>query len=140
MSLAAAAGLVAAAAPPTGEVDLTVTGLRSAEGVVLVCLTRDADRFPKCDSRSSFRRVVPATAGAVHLEFKDVPPGRYGIAVLHDENENGRADRVLGMMPKEGFGFSRDAPVRMAPPRFADAAFEVRAAPSVQTVRMRYMF
>ena len=55
VSLAAAAGLVAAAAPPTGEVDLTVTGLRSAEGVVVVGLTRDADRFPKCDSRSSFR-------------------------------------------------------------------------------------
>ena len=49
------------------------------------------------------------------LEFTDVPPGTYAIALLHDENGNGRADRVL-MVPREGFGFSRNAPVRMGPP------------------------
>jgi len=42
------------------------------------------------------------------------------------------------MMPKEGYGFSRDAPVRMAPPRFRDAVFDQRDALQRMTIRMRY--
>jgi uncharacterized protein (DUF2141 family) len=44
------------------------------------------------------------------------------------------------MMPREGYGFSRDAPVRFGPPSFRSAAFTVGAAPVHQTVRMRYIF
>ncbi len=43
-------------------------------------------------------------------------------------------------MPREGFGFSRDAPVRFGPPRFDAAAFVVADVAIHQTVRMRYMF
>lgn len=42
-------------------------------------------------------------------------------------------------LPKEGFGFSRDAPVRMGPPSFNSAAFVVGDAAIQQTIRMRYM-
>ena len=59
--------------------------------------------------------------------------------MLHDENNNGKADRALMMMPKEGYGFSRDAKVKMGPPSFASAAFEVGSQPLSQTIRMRYM-
>ena len=50
-----------------------------------------------------------------------------------------RADRALGMMPREGFGFSRDAPVRMGPPDFEEAAISIGSSPFQQTIRMRYM-
>ncbi len=43
------------------------------------------------------------------------------------------------MMPKEGFGFSRDAKVQMAPPKFEDAAFDYTGEAKVLTIRMRYM-
>lgn len=72
------------------------------------------------------------------LEFTDVPPGTYAIALLHDENGNGRADRVL-MVPREGFGFSRNAPVRMGPPSFDSAAFQVGTSAVSHTIRMRYL-
>lgn len=139
LTLGAGAVLTAAAAPAPTEVSVTVTGLRSAKGVVRACMTPDPERFPKCrGDAASHRRVVPAN-GTVHLVFEKVLPGRYAIALLHDENGNGKADRALGMMPTEGFAFSRDAPVRMGPPRFLDAAFEVADAPVSQTIRMRYM-
>lgn len=139
LTLGAGAALIAAASPAPTEVAVTVTGLRSAEGVVRACMTTDPERFPKCrGDAQSHRQVVPAS-GTVHMVFEGVTPGRYAIALLHDENGNGKADRALGMMPTEGFGFSRDAPVRMGPPRFADAAFEVAGAPVSHTIRMRYM-
>lgn len=133
--------MLVSATPPATEVDITVTGLRSAKGQVLVCMTRDARHFPDCrGDAGAYSRVVPAAAGTVHVAFKAVRPGSYAIALLHDENANGKADRALGVVPKEGFGFSRDAPVRMAPPKFDDAVFAVGPAPSEQTIRMRYLF
>ena len=127
-------------ATPAHDVSVSVSGLRSIKGVVRACMTADAARFPKCaGDPTSYRLVVPANA-ASRLTFKGVTPGRYAIALLHDENDNGKADRALGMMPREGYGFSRDAPVRMAPPKYADAAFEVGADDMILAIKMRYMF
>jgi len=120
-------------------VQVTVTGLRSHEGVVRACMTDDTARFPRCrDDAKSYRVVIPAGEPLV-LKFGHVPPGRYAIALLHDENNNGQADRAAGMIPREGYGFSRDAKVRMGPPRFEAAAFQVGPAPVRQTIHMRYM-
>ncbi len=136
----AAGALTLGAAVPTQTVTVTVTDLRSAKGVVRACMTTDAKRFPKCaGDPASYRLVVPASNGLATLTFKGVTPGQYAIALLHDENDNGKADRAMGMMPKEGFGFSRDAPVRMAPPKFADAVFPVAHSDLKLTIKMRYM-
>ena len=71
-----------------------------------------------------------------------MPPG----ARPHDDVDlavaaavaDGRADRVL-MVPREGFGFSRNAPVRMGPPSFDSAAFQVGTSAVSHTIRMRYL-
>ena len=47
-------------------------------------------------------------------------------------------DKVL-MVPKEGFGFSRDAPVRFGPPRFAAAALTLGEGEVRAEIRMRYL-
>ena len=121
------------------DVRVTVTGLRSQTGVVRACMTTDPGRFPRCRGDSdSFRVVVPAGEARV-LDFGPVPQGRYAIALLHDENGNGKADRAVSMIPLEGYGFSRDAKVRMGPPRFEEAAFMVGGEPVRQAIRMRYM-
>lgn len=118
---------------------ITVTNLRNTKGVVMACMTADPDRFPRCRGDASSHRTSVAAGENIVLRFDNVRPGTYAIALLHDENENGRADRALTMIPKEGFGFSRDAPVRLGPPDFEDAAFDVQSSPVSQTIRMRYM-
>ncbi len=127
-------------AEPSGtQVVIEVANLRNADGVVRACMTRDSQRFPRCQNAAQgYRTVVPAGQAAT-LRFTNVQPGTYAIALLHDENDNGKADRVLGMMPREGFGFSNDAPVSMGPPSFGDAAIQVGAREMHQTIRMRYM-
>ena len=86
----------------------------------------------------------PAPSGTVvvqvsGLRFTGVPPGRYAIALLDDANRNGKADMAL-FLPREGFGFSRDAAVRCGPPMFSAAVFEVGADEVTIPIRMRYMF
>lgn len=139
IGLIAAAPFLSAAAPANGEVVIDITNMRSAEGVVRACMTTNAKVFPRCrKDPASYRTVVPAK-GAKQLVFKNVKPGRYAIALLHDENDNGKADRALGMMPKEGFGFSRDAKVRMGPPSFNSAAFEYQGEGKTMSIKMRYL-
>ena len=139
-----AIALVGAApvAPVEGGVKIVVnvTELRNAKGVVRACMTSDRAHFPHCRgiAGTHFARV-DAHEGALTVTFTGVEPGRYAIALLHDENDNGKADRALGMMPTEGFGFSRDAKVRMGPPEFDDAVFDVDHADRRMTIRMRYM-
>ena len=139
-ALVAAAGAATLAAAPASAdtVTVTVTDLRSSKGVVRACMTTREDVFPKCiKDPASHRKVVPA-GEKVTITFTGVKPGKYAIALLHDENDNGKADRAMGMMPKEGYGFSRDAPVKMAPPKFRDAVFDHAPGAQSLTIKMRY--
>lgn len=127
-------------APSGVEVTVVAKNLRNDRGVVRACLTGRADRFPTCDDPARSYTAVGQAAGTVTLVFSDVAPGRYAIALLHDENGNGKADRAAMMIPTEGFGFSRDAKVRFGPPRFGAAAFDVAVGErQEQVIRMRYM-
>lgn len=136
LALVASGALVVPAS--AGEVVISVTDLRNTKGVVRACMTTRADIFPKCIKDPDSHRVVIPAREKLEIRFTGVKPGNYAIALLHDENNNGKADRALGMMPKEGYGFSRDAPVKMAPPKFEDAVFEQGEATQRLTIKMRY--
>jgi uncharacterized protein (DUF2141 family) len=134
--LALALPLLTSAAPPAG-LELSVAGQRSARGLLRVCVTRDPAHFPGCaGDAQAIRRSVPA--GQAELRFDGLPSGTYAAALFHDENANGRLDTFLGI-PREGFGFSRNPPVRFGPPRFSAARFSLTSGDSVQQVRLKYL-
>lgn len=138
LALVGPAATLGAAPALANEVVITVTDLRSSQGVVRACMTTREDIFPKCIKDPAAHRTVVPAGEKVVIRFTGVKPGNYAIALLHDENNNGKADRALGMMPKEGYGFSRDAPVKMAPPEFSDAVFVKGEGTNRLTIRMRY--
>jgi uncharacterized protein (DUF2141 family) len=138
LALAGSAAALSAAPAWAGDVVITITDLRSTKGVVRACMTTRADVFPKCAKDPNAHRTVVPAGKTVEIRFTGVKPGEYAIALLHDENDNGKADRAMGMMPKEGYGFSRDAPVKMAPPKFTDAVFKLGEGTSRVTIKMRY--
>jgi uncharacterized protein (DUF2141 family) len=128
---------LAAAAGPTG-IEIRVEGLRNAEGSVRLCLTRHPEHFPACNGDpAAIRHVVPASRAAI-IRLSDVAPGVYALSVVHDENDNSRLDRFMGI-PREGFGFSRNPRMRMGPPRFEEARFELSAETRRQVVRLNYL-
>ena len=138
LGLAALTGIAANASVPTSTLDVSVTGLRSTKGNVLVCVTANPKFFPDCskDPKSHRARVAARNAGLV--EFGNMPEGTYAIALLHDENANDKMDMAV-FLPKEGFGFSRNPMVVTGPPKFKSAAFLMGDADSKQLVRMKYM-
>ncbi|MFT4055087.1 MAG: DUF2141 domain-containing protein [Novosphingobium sp.] len=130
--------LAGATAPQNTDVSVSVTDMRSAKGQVLACLTTRPDAFPDCEKDPLARKLTVPAADDLHLDFGAVPQGRYAVSLIHDENGNGKLDTRL-MIPREGYGFSRDAPVRMGPPKFAQAAFDVGGEPVRLAIRMRYL-
>ncbi len=130
--------LTGAALPENATLDVSIGGLRSTKGNVLICLTTRAKHFPNCaKDPTAYRRTVSA-AQASHVSFSQVAPGSYAIALIHDENANGKLDTSL-IIPKEGFGFSRNPAIAFGPPKFGAARFTVASGESVQAVKMKYM-
>jgi uncharacterized protein (DUF2141 family) len=127
---------IAAAAVPAGAADLTIAidGVASAGGKVMVALYDSTGPFPGKPMRAA---AVPATAGAVQVQIKDLPAGDYAFAVYHDANDNGKLDRNAVGMPVEDYAFSNNALGKHGPPAFADARFAVPAAGATARVNLR---
>lgn len=124
-------------ASPVSDLRIQVADLRSAKGMVRVCLTADPSNFPACiDDARAVTRSVPA--GVTAIAFDGLPYGDYAFAVIHDENGNNRLDTMLGI-PKEGFGFSRNPAITFGAPRFTAARFTLDSDAEKQQVRMKYM-
>lgn len=125
-------------AAPVTRLDVAVDHLRSAKGMLRICLTADPDNFPACvDDADALTRSVPA--GTHNVSFPGLPQRGYAIAVIHDENSNAKLDTFAGI-PREGFGFSRNPAIRFGPPRFAAARFVLAGDAELQQVKMRYIF
>ena len=138
-----AGAALGAATPPESAVPhaltVTVEGLRSHRGQVLACLTANPQTFPDCAKDARARKLAVPAGEAQTIVFAGLAQGPYAVSLLHDENGNGKPDMAL-MMPREGFGFSRNPAIRFGPPAFARAAFAMDGTARHETIRMRYMF
>jgi uncharacterized protein (DUF2141 family) len=122
-------------AAPAFSADVTVVfnGLRSNTGNLYVAACGEATFLkPRCPHEAK------GPAGEPSVVVRGLPAGTYAVQAFHDENGNDDFDRARTGWPLEGLAFSRDAPMRFGPPRFADAAFEVGDAPVRVTVTVRY--
>ena len=124
-------------AMPVSDLSLDVAKLRSTRGMIRVCLTAIPANFPKCtDDARAVTRSIPATTH--DISFAGLPRGDYAIAVIHDENGNGKLDTFAGI-PREGFGFSRNPTITFGPPSFKAARFTVSGDADAQQVKMLYL-
>ncbi|WP_242129087.1 DUF2141 domain-containing protein [Sphingobium sp. Sx8-8] len=126
----------AAPADLAQPLSMEVRGLRSAKGNVLICVTRSPRYFPDCTHDPEKRHfAVPVKAGTIALGA--MAPGTYAIAIVHDENGNGKLDTFAGI-PREGVGFSRNPAIRFGAPSFKSAQFAVAGAAVQQDIRVKY--
>jgi len=126
-------------APPipahAADLQIAVTGVRSASGVVHVDICTPETFLKDC----AWSGEAPAKAGTTIVTITGLPPGRYAAQGFHDANRNGKVDRGLFGIPKEGVGFSNDAPIRFAPPRLSEALFDFTGAPGSHiTFKLRH--
>ncbi len=125
-------------APGGGAVKLVVqaTDLKSDRGEVAFTVYADDKTRFLAKGGKLYRTRVPVRRPVTASCFW-VKPGYYAIAQYHDENGDHSFNRTL-WMPKEGFGFSNDAPTSTGLPSFASARFVVPAGGTTLRMKMRY--
>ena len=119
-----AGGVAAVPAAQAARVTVTVEGIRTTDGAIMVGLFADPATFPDHFLRG---QSAAAQVPSVTIVFENVEPGRYALSAFHDRNGNGKLDRGTLGIPKEPYGFSHEARGVMGPPSFDAAALEVPA-------------
>jgi uncharacterized protein (DUF2141 family) len=144
----AAAALALSAAPASAQqctgrpsatrLFVSVSNIRSSEGLIAVTLyADDSSRFLARRGSLYVGRVL-ARAGVTRVCIHVPAPGTYGLAVYHDANANRRFDRNMIGLPAEGYGFSNNAPTLFGLPRFASVRLAVPRDGFATSVRLRY--
>jgi uncharacterized protein (DUF2141 family) len=129
---AISAALLCSLNASAATVEVRVSGVHAKGNVkVAVC---DKERFLK---QCAWSASAPAQEGETTVTVRDVPPGSWAVLAYQDENGNNELDRNFIGMPKERYGFSRDARGKFGPPTFEDAAITVGEAQATATVRLR---
>ncbi|MFV8834705.1 DUF2141 domain-containing protein [Aquisalimonas sp.] len=114
-------GLTAAHAT---DLRVTVENVEPDTGHLMVALYDDEAAFDARDGAvEEIRKSVDGEC--VVLTFTGVSAGDYAIAAFQDLDGDGELNTNLVGMPREPWGFSRDASGGMGPPDFGDAAFTV---------------
>jgi len=121
-----------------GTVAVTVSGFRNRKGQVCVSLFDGKKGFPTDYTKALHTHRGAIKANTVSLYFKNVPPGKYAIAVLHDENTNNKMDTTFFGFPKEGAGVSNNPKPRRGPPRFEDAEFVLGKEALKLQIKLQY--
>jgi uncharacterized protein (DUF2141 family) len=117
-------------------VTLRVQQVRSEQGDLVggIYIAQDFKRFGGAAAAHS----ALGDAADCMLVFQDVGPGRYAAAVYHDENGNGKLDLTMFGTPSEGRGYTMTPTVRLAPPSFEEAAFDVGSDDVDLAIHLRY--
>lgn len=119
--------LLAAASAQAATVDVHVTNVAGGKGSLKVAVC-DRERFLK---QCAYTASMPAREGENVIAVPGVPKGTWAVLVYQDENGNGELDRNFIGIPKENYGFSRDAASKFGPPGFDEAAIQVGDEASV---------
>lgn len=137
MKLAIVAVALLLPGAPATAADLTLAlSSRAAGGSLAVAVYRDADAFRRGQTPVA-TRIVPRAGPVTTLVITGLPPGRYAVATFHDTDANGSLTLWPIGLPREAYGFSRDARGRFGPPAFEAAAFDLPAAGTHQSIRLR---
>lgn len=135
LSMAVAALLFSAGAATAGDLTLSLT-TEASGGKIAIALYRDAESLRR--NAGAVRTVMVDRTGPVTITtLTGLEPGRYVVAVFHDTDGNGRLSTWPVGLPKEAYGFSRNARGRFGPPSFEAAAFDLPAAGTRQSITLR---
>ena len=149
-ALAAMLLLLVLASPAwAGDLKVTIAGVRSDVGTVMIGLYDSAAGFNVAikhateaglltDKGRLVGVAIRAGTGAQSIVFTQLRPGRYAVIAFHDENDNGLLDESPWGVPTEGYGFSNDAQGFLAAPSFDDAGVTFDSDYSEITISLIY--
>ena len=124
--------------PAKSSIVATVGTFRNKNGFLSCRLYKSAAGFPG-PSTGTLARRVPIGGSSAACTFDDLEPGTYAVAVIHDENGNGRLDKNIFGAPTEGYGVSNNHTHAFSAPSWDESNFVVERGKKVSlTIRLDY--
>lgn len=120
-------------------IHVKVLNIRDSKGTVDCALFDSPEGFPiEVLHSAKNAMVIKVRNTQARCDFEDIPPGTYALAVIHDENMNGKLDTNWVGVPTEGYGFSNDAKALLGAPSFSAASFPYDGQNLDMTISLRY--
>jgi uncharacterized protein (DUF2141 family) len=120
-------------------IHVKILNIRNSSGTVACALFESAEGFPEEYLRMATNvMIIKVRKDQARCDFEDIPPGTYAMAVVHDENMNGKLDTNFLGIPREGYGFSNDAQGPLGAPPFSAASFHYDGQNVEMTMSLRY--
>ena len=120
-------------------IHVKILNIRNSTGTVACALFESPDGFPTDYLRAATNvMVIRIRKDQARCDFEDIPPGTYAMAVIHDENMNGKLDTNWAGVPTEGYGFSNDVRGVLSAPSFAAASFKYDGRNVELTMSLQY--
>jgi uncharacterized protein (DUF2141 family) len=121
----------------TSTVLLEVSSLKNTRGTLNCRLFTKASDFPDGEGILTVR--TPIAGANTTCTFPNVEPGTYAVAVVHDENSNGKLDKNFVGVPSEGYGVSNNKTYALSAPKWEESVFTITASErKTLQVKLRY--
>jgi uncharacterized protein (DUF2141 family) len=117
---------------------IEITNLRNNNGFVLVSLFKEKEGFPDNSEKAVKKLKLGISNKKASIILKDITPGIYAIAILHDENNDQKMNSNSLGIPKEGYGFSNNVFGVFGPPSFRKASFTYSGKYTAITIKTKY--
>jgi uncharacterized protein (DUF2141 family) len=120
-------------------IHVKILNIRNSTGGVACALFESSVGFPTEFLHSATNiMIIKVRDTQARCDFEDIPPGTYSLAVIHDENMNGKLDTNWLGVPTEGYGFSNDAKALLGAPSFSAASFPYDGRNLDLTISLHY--
>jgi len=123
----------------SSNLNVEIDGLKNRDGQVCISIFSSSKGFPSSTANAVRWECVPITNKSLLVSFKNLKPGSYGVAVLHDAKGDGKLHRNIFGIPTDGFGFSRNPTILTGPPKFGDSAFLVAGPSTNIQIQLMYL-
>ncbi|UYG04944.1 DUF2141 domain-containing protein [Halomonas sp. LR3S48] len=120
-------------------IHVNIPNISNSNGAIACALFESSEGFPTEFLHSATNIMLMKIQDTqARCYFLDIQPGTYALAIIHDENMDGKLDTNFLGVPTEGYGFSSGAKASMSAPSFEDASFSYDGGNLGMSIQLSY--
>lgn len=120
-------------------IHVRILDIRNSIGAVACALFESPEGFPAEFLQFATNiMIIKIRDTQARCDFLDIPSGTYALAVIHDENMDGKLNTNWLGVPREGYGFSNNAKALLGAPSFDAASFSYDGQGLDLTIGLNY--
>ncbi len=125
-----------------GTLTVIISGIKIPEGVIRLALFNSPDSYTSTDHSGSvaYQKAIGIISkdGQSVIVLNNIPYGEYAIKLYQDSDNSGKFKTNLFGVPKEGYGFSNNAPATSGAPSYDAVKFVFSKNISLQKINLQY--